>query len=79
MRKRERVTGRALGWKQSITEHLKMLKVGKLSKVVKKQTVSQPLLDGSTLSVLGRLRVEKMLGELHSVPPRHRLQHLPSL
>ena len=35
MRKRERVTGRALGWKQSITEHLKMLKVGKLSKVCK--------------------------------------------
>ena len=41
MRKRERVTGRALGWKQSITEHLKMLKVGKLlSKVCKSKKFS---------------------------------------
>ena len=79
MRKRERVTGRALGWKQSITEHLKTFKVGKLSKVCKRKKVFPPLLDGSTLSVLGRLWVEKMLGELHSVLLRRRFQHLPSL
>ena len=40
MRKRERVTGRALGWKQSITEHLEMLKVSKLSKVCKSKKFS---------------------------------------
>ena len=48
IRKRERVTGRALGWKQSITEHLEMFKVAKSPKSVKAKKKSLPLLDGST-------------------------------